>query len=100
LLENIKLYLGITGTAKDDFLVLLIDTCTEEACIYTGLNNNSLTQQKLSHIITMMVIERYNKRGNEGISSATYDGVSESYFEDYSAGIYRQLQQYKKLKVI
>ena len=76
-------------------LDILIDICTDEATAYTRQE-----AEKITSLIKLMVIERYNKIGNEGLASTSFAGVGENFLEDYSASLVRLLQSKRKIKVV
>lgn len=94
MLNNLKVYLGCNDEALLD---TLIGNAKDFAVSYTGLPEYS---EKLDHIIFKMVVEDYNRKGSEGISNKNYSGVAESYLTDYSAGIYKALRRFRKIKVV
>lgn len=96
-LEKLKTYLGITDTSKDALLNLLLDECEAFALDYCHIDEAT---PSLDEVIVLMVLERYNKLGNEGVASATYGGISENFMEDYSEGIYRRLKTFRKVRVV
>lgn len=94
MLTKLKLLLGITASDKDDLLNLLIELCKDEAVTFCHLEEY---QDKLDSVVINMVIEKFNKIGNEGINTVNYSGVSESFIEDYSTPIVRQLKRHRRL---
>lgn len=99
MLDKVKIYLGIAAsdTSKDALLNLLIDECEAFALDYCHLEEAT---EPLGEVIILMVLERYNKVGNEGVASANYGGISEEFMEDYSKGIYRRLKTFRKVRVV
>lgn len=95
LLNKIKILLGIpsTDTAQDELLMLLIEMAQDEAVGYCRLGRYI---EKLNPAVTQMVIERYNRIGAEGITSAATSGISESYIDGYSKQIYSLLDRYRR----
>jgi hypothetical protein len=47
-----------------------------------------------------MIIYRYNQLGSEGIASQSYSGISQSFTSTYPENIIKQLNTYRKLKVM
>ena len=94
MLNKIKLLLGITATDKDELLNLLIELCKEEAITFCHLD---YYDNKLDTVVINMVIEKFNRIGNEGINTVNYSGVSESFIDDYSTPIVRQLKRHRRL---
>lgn len=95
--EQLIALLGIDSSDSKALamLDLLIDICTDEAAAYTNQE-----AENLSSLIKLMVIERYNKLGNEGLSSVSFSGISENYLDDYSASLVRLLQSKRRVKVL
>lgn len=96
MLENIKLLLGIKDASKDDILMLLIQSCINEAKNYT--HNNSIINYE--NVIDDMVVYRFNLLGTEGLNSETYSGVKFDYASDYPESILRQLRSHRKVVTI
>lgn len=96
MLEKIKLLLGILDedTSKDDLIELLISNAKDYAVSFCGYEEYS---SKFDTIIIRMVVEDYNRLGSEGISSKSFNGISESYIEGYSTEITNSLKRYKKI---
>ena len=97
MLEKIKVLLGITDNTKDTLISLYVDMAKEEATSFCQMSEYST---ELYNIVIMMVIEKFSKRGNEGLSSTGYSGVSESFKDGYSAEIKSALLAHRKLVLI
>lgn len=97
LLEKIKSLRGISGADQDAVLNFLIEDCKAEATDYCNLQEYD---ENLNGAVVKMVLERYNRMGNEGISGVSYAGTSESYQNDYSESIYKALRKYRRLKTL
>jgi len=84
MLEKIKMLLGIAeeDEGKDDLINLLISLCKDEAVDFCNLPEYD---SKLDSAVISMVIERYNARGTEGLSSVSGSGVNEHYKDGYSS---------------
>lgn len=85
-----------TDTSALAKLELLIDICTEEAKSFTNQTDNEVIQ----NVVIAMVSERWSKLGSEGLNSASFNGVNESFIEDYSLTVQRLLRAKRRLKVI
>ena len=94
MLDKVKILLGISDTSMDTLLSLLIDIAKADAVDFCHLVEYA---EELDTPVIKMVIQLYNKRGNEGIQSLSFTGVSESYMGDYSDDIIRQLQRHRRL---
>jgi len=97
LLETIKSIIGISGTEQDAAFQFLIEDCKAFAMEYCNLEEYS---DKLDNIVVRMVLERRSQMGNEGISSVSYAGASETYLTDYSESIYKALRKHRRLKTL
>lgn len=65
----------------------------------TAVNTRSLPVGA-SGLIEDMAILRYNQLGNEGLSSQSYSGVSESYLTGYNEITKANLNRWRKLKLL
>ena len=99
MLEKIKLLLGIAEDDEkyDDLLNLLISLCKSQAVDFCNLKEYS---SKLDSAVIEMVIERYNKRGTEGVTSVSSNGISESYIDDYSQIVKAKLIKNRKIRIV
>lgn len=99
MLEKIKMLLGITeeDESKDDLINLLISLCKDEAVDFCNLPEYD---SKLDSAVISMVIERYNARGTEGLTSVSGSGVNEHYKDGYSSNIISALVKNRKIRCI
>ena len=99
MLEKIKMLLGIAeeDEGKDDLINLLISLCKDEAVDFCNLPEYD---SKLDSTVISMVIERYNARGTEGLSSVSGSGVNEHYKDGYSSNIISALIKNRKIRCI
>lgn len=95
-LEKLKALLQIADNSQDALLTALLVQCEDEAVTITHQTDSST----LLPIIRLMAIEKFNKLGNEGISSISYSGISESYITDYSEQVQKMLNSKKRLMII
>lgn len=84
----------LTNCADESLLTILLDQCKEAAANYCNIEYD----EKLDYIVQQMVCERYNKLYSDGISSKSFSGMSESYTDDFSPSIYKQLRKHRKLR--
>ena len=96
MLAKIKLLLGLSSTDKDELLLSLIESATEEAINYT--HNDSIAGYE--SVICNMVIYMFNRLGGEGVDAESYSGVSFTYSSDYPPSILRQLKAHRKVMTI
>lgn len=73
---------------------ILIEEAKNEIVDYCNLDKYD---EKLDFIMQKMVRHKFNRLGNEGISSQSYSGVSESYTADYEPSIYKALNRHRRL---
>lgn len=97
MIDKIKALLNIQDTSKDALLEVLIDDAKAFVLVYCNIDAY-ITD--LDSIVIRMVLESYNKLGAEGISNRNYSGISESYTNDYSPAIYKQLNLYRRIRLI
>lgn len=99
MINKIKILLQIPSTdnTKDALLEVLLEDCMDEAVNFCGLNEY---EYKLDSAVSKMVIQRYNQRGAEGITSQSYSQVSESYLNGYSSDIMNILKKFRKVKFL
>ncbi len=99
MLEKIKMLLGIAeeDESKDDLINLFISLCKDEAVDFCNLPEYD---SKLDSAVISMVIERYNARGTEGLSSVSGSGVNEHYKDGYSSNIISALIKNRKIRCI
>ena len=99
MLEKIKMLLGIAeeDEGKDDLITLLISLCKDEAVDFCNLPEYD---SKLDSAVISMVIERYNARGTEGLTSVSGSGVNEHYKDGYSSNIISALIKNRKIRCI
>ena len=99
MLDKIKMLLGIAedDDSKDDLLDVYINLCKDDAINFCNLSDYD---SKLDSVVISMVIERYNARGTEGLSSVSGSGVNEHYKDGYSANIISNLIKHRKIRCI
>ena len=94
MIDNIKLLLDIADDTQDDLINLLINICTKQAEDYTH------REDELDTVVTLMVVESYNRLGSEGISSRSFSGISETPLNGYSENIIHHLNTLRKIRTI
>ena len=99
MLEKIKMLLGIAeeDEGKDDLINLLISLCKDEAVDFCNLPEYD---SKLDSAVISMVIERYNARGTEGLTSVSGSGVNEHYKDGYSSNSISALIKNRNIRCI
>lgn len=94
MLSKIKILLSADDT-QDEIISLLIDMAKAEATAFCHMEEYD---SKLDFVVMRMVIQNYNKIGNEGFSSTSFGGVmSENYLTNYSDDIITNLKRFRKL---
>ena len=84
LLSNLKLLLDLTDsdTELDSKLDLIIEQSKKKVLAY--LPNVTLVPDELSYIVLELSVVRFNRIGNEGMTSYSQDGESIAYSADMS----------------
>ena len=90
-IDTLKTLLQIADNSQDTLLSTLIDQCAEEFLLRTHQPEADET------VVTAMVMERYNRLGNEGIQTIGYSGISESYESDYSETVQKLIRSKTRL---
>lgn len=90
-LDTLKTLLQIEDTSQDALLTTLIEQCSAEYL--------SRTHQEESDdsVVNPMVIEKYNRLGNEGVQSIGYSGINETYESDYSEAVQKLIRSKTRL---
>lgn len=95
MLDKIKILLGSSYTDdKEDLIKILIDICKNEAMNFCHLD---YYDKSLDTVVIKMVLQQYNRRGNEGIGSLSFSGVSQNFLTDYTDDVVRELKRHRKL---
>lgn len=95
MLSKVKLLLSITDETQDDLISLLVDMAKEEATSFCHLPEYDTS---LDFIVIKMVVQNYNKIGNEGFESSSFGGVmTENYITNYSEDVLTALKKHRKL---
>ena len=85
----------LTNSSDESLLEILLEQCKLTAITYCNLDEYD---SKLDNIVQQMVCERFTRLYSEGVSSRSYSGMSESYTDDFSPSIYKQLRRFRKLR--
>lgn len=97
-IERLKIKLGeASNTAIDDVLEICLEDAQQDFLTYCGRADVPVAANSL---VEDMAIIKYNQLGNEGLSSQSYSGVSESYLTDYNEIIKANLNRWRKLKLL
>lgn len=90
-LDTLKTLLQIEDTSQDTLLTTLIEQCEAE---YLSRTHQSETDES---VVNPMVIEKYNRLGNEGVQSIGYSGINETYESDYSEATQKLIRSKTRL---
>ena len=90
-LDTLKTLLQIEDTSQDALLTTLIEQCEAE---YLRRTHQSETDDS---VVNPMVIEKYNRLGNEGVQSIGYSGINETYESDYSEAVQKLIRSKTRL---
>ena len=93
-LDTLKTLLQITDTSQDALLTTLIEQCSAE---FLSRTHQAEADES---VVTPMVIEKYNKLGNEGVQSIGYSGINETYESDYSEATQKLIRSKTRLVAI
>ena len=89
LLEQIKI---LTSETNEQLLTLLIDKTKIE--LETIIGSNYVTEW--DNLCSDIVVVKYNRRYNEGLSSISSSGMQESYINGYPKSIVDQINRFRK----
>ena len=92
-LDTLRTILQIDDS-QDVLLVTLIEQCSAE---YLSRTHQTVVDDS---IVNDMVIERYNRLGNEGVQSISYSGIGETYESDYSEAVQKLIRSKTRLVAI
>ena len=90
-LDTLKTLLQIEDNSQDALLTTLIEQCSAE---YLRRTHQSETDDS---VVNPMVIEKYNRLGNEGVQSIGYSGINETYESDYSEAVQKLIRSKTRL---
>ena len=80
-LDDVKLLLGITDSDVDGKLNLIIRNAEKQILAYLPEKTTEVPDP-LQYIVTELAIVRFNRIGNEGMSSYSQEGESITYGDD------------------
>lgn len=96
-MDNIKLLLG---SAAENFSDAQITLCYEMATAEIESYCNRLLDTELELIAQRIAVIKLLRLNTEGLTSANFSGVSESYLDGYPAEIMNVLNRKRKVKVL
>ena len=92
-LDTLRTILQIDNS-QDELLFTLIEQCSAE---YLRRTHQTEADEA---IVNKMVIETFNRLGNEGIQSISYSGIGETYESDYSEQTQKLIRSKTRLVAI
>lgn len=95
--EKVNALIGPAALAHTAQIEALVELCKDEATQYCNLENYS---ERLDSAVVQMVLERFNRLSNEGVSSTTASGIDESFLNGYSNSTIHMLQKNRKLRAV
>lgn len=93
-IDTLKTILQISDNSQDALLDVLIEQCEAEYLSRTH------QEEADENIVNKMVIETFNRLGNEGVQSMSYSGISETYESDYSEATQKLIRSKTRLVAI
>lgn len=97
ILSDVQTASGVTDNEHNGQLELYIKLACKSVALYTGEDYKNLPDE-LTGIITEMALAKFAKRGNEGKTSASEEGLSDQWSEDDLAPYMSQLNAYRDNK--
>ena len=94
-LDDVKLLLDITDTDTDAKLNIIISHASKQILSYMPQGVNAVPDA-LSYIVAELTVTRFNRIGNEGMSSYSQDGESISYTDSDIAPYMNDIKAYLK----
>lgn len=79
ILNNLKVFLGINDSSKDEILNSIIDTATSRLKVLLG---GLEPPEELHYIILEVSIVRYNRIGSEGLTSHSVEGENQTFKDE------------------
>lgn len=92
--ERLKAYVPEISDSIADVIIKDCEDAFKEHC-----HRDDIPDAACSLIVSMAVI-RYNMIGNEGASSQSYSGVSESFIDGLPDDLKKRLGNYRKLRTL
>ena len=97
ILKDVQTALGVSDDDHTPMLKLYIKLACKSVALYTGEDYSALPE-KLTGIITEMALAKFAKRGNEGKTEASEEGLTDQWSEDDLAPYMSQLNAYRDNK--
>lgn len=97
ILEKVMALVGPTAASHKAQIEAMIEMCQEEATEHCNLEEYTT---KLDNAVVQMVVERYNRLNNEGVSHSNASTIDESFIDGYSKSTLTMLNKHRKVKVL
>ena len=91
-----KLQILIPDATQNVLMILLEDTEQE----FKAYCNRETIPENANSVLIQMVQCSYNRLGSEGLNSASFSNVNESYMNNYPDNIVQQLNAFRKVKFL
>ena len=85
-IDTLRILLQIADSSQDNLLNVLVDQCEQEFLDRTHQDEAD------ENIVNAMVVEKFNRLGNEGVQTKRYSVMSESCESDYSEAVQRLIR--------
>lgn len=97
ILEKATAIIGVSASRNVSLLSALVEMCTDEATAYCNLAEYTTD---LDNAVVQMVVERYNRRGYEGVENVSASDITNKFYNGYSKSTLSMLNKYRKVKTI
>lgn len=96
MLDKIMLLLG--NSASEELIETLISQAKSFLLLFCNLSEYD---SRYDSLIIRMVVEDFNRMGSEGMTSKSFNGLSQSFGESpYSSLVMTQLNSYKRIRTL
>jgi len=97
ILEKVNAIIGPSAASHTSLISTLVEMCQDEATQYCNLDEYT---EKLDNAVVQMVVERFNRNNNEGVSSSNASDIQESFIDGYSKSTLSMLNKCRKVKTV
>lgn len=94
--EALDRLMSMIPNAQEETLENLYVQCADE---FKAICNRSVIPSRAETILEQMTVYRYNQLSAEGLASASYSSMSESYMSDYPERLKRAMYQFRRLNM-
>lgn len=103
MIDKIMTLIGPASEDQEEYLEVLLEIDKLKAKTYTNQPEEAFDEddgdEELLTIVMLMVVEDFNKRNLEGVTSISTSGLSEGLVDGYSHGLISLLNSKRKLVV-